>query len=195
LLGLHAVALLALLVQFHSTGGYVHRRYLLPLLPLLATVLAVGLLRSATALSPLVPQSASALWSDPSVLPPSSQPLEVRPDQHRWHALVMVVVSTGMLLLPFVADGASAVPVERSPKVPGLGHPTLGWPAPMLAYGMAAAAAFWFVVREAQRVLVVASTPAVASVPGQPGSTKARRPTGDAPFDVELDAGDVSSPT
>lgn len=199
LLGLHAVALLTLLVQFHSSGGYVHRRYLLPLLPLLATVLAVGLLRLATALSPLVPQPASASRLDPSVTSPSSiRPSEVCPDQQRWHAMVMVLVSTGMLLLPFVADGSSAVPVERSPKVPGLGYPTLGWPAPMLAYGMAAAAALWFVVREAQRVLVVASVPGqlVASGPdGRPGNTRTRRPTGDAPFDAELDAGDVSSPT
>ncbi|HEX6074453.1 MAG TPA: hypothetical protein VFZ32_04205, partial [Micromonosporaceae bacterium] len=114
ILAAHFAVLLALLIQFHSAGGYVHRRYLLPILPLLATVLAVGLLRSATVLR--------------------------HPDRIRWHAMVVLLLGTGMLLLPFLADGSSAVPVERVPKVPRLEYPSLGWPAPMLAVGVAALA-------------------------------------------------------
>jgi hypothetical protein len=195
ILGLHAVVLLALLVQFHSSGGYVHRRYLLSLLPVLATVLAVGLLRSSAALYPLEARSAPLVSSVPPA--PRTPRREVRPDRERWYALVMLLLSTGMLLLPFMADGSTAVPVERLPKVSGLDHPTLGWPAPMLAYGMAATAALCFVVREARWVLLPANASGqpVAGAPGEPGNPKARRLAGDAPSDAELNTVDLSSPT
>jgi hypothetical protein len=159
----HFAVVLILLIQFHSAGGYVHRRYLLPVLPLVATVLAVGLLRSAAVLG--------------------------HQERDRWQELVVMLLATGMLLLPFAADGSGAVLVERVPKVLGLGYPTLGWPAPMLARGMAALAAVCFVIVEARRLLW---TPDGSR---SPDSVTARRRKGDAPSHAGRDTADLSSPT
>lgn len=123
----HAVLVLALLIQFRSSGGYISQRYLLPIAPVMVTVLAVGVLRLAAA----VPN----------------------PDRERWDAMVMLLTSTGMLLLAFVAYRATMVSIERSKKVPGLELPALGSPAPAFALGVAALAAVGFLLVQALRVV------------------------------------------
>ncbi|MGH3728052.1 MAG: hypothetical protein ACRDTU_04785 [Micromonosporaceae bacterium] len=123
----HAVLLFLLLSQFRSGGGYLSQRYLLPVMPITATLLAVGVCR----LAEVVPTR----------------------DRQRWQAMVSMLVSTGMLGLAFVAYRASMVSVERSAKVPGLEHSALEGPAPALALGVAALAALGFVILQARRVL------------------------------------------
>jgi hypothetical protein len=159
----HFGVVLVLLIQFHSAGGYVHRRYLLPILPLLATVLAVGLLRSA-----MVVRSS---------------------DRTRWQAMVVLLLATGMLLLPFVAGGSSVWSVERVPKAPGLEYSMIGWPASLVASGTAALAAFGFLIMEARRVLEMSDGS------GRPHNAAARRREGDAPSHAGRDTADFSSPT
>ncbi len=162
-LAAHTVLIVVLLIQFRASGGYISQRYLLPVVPLMATLLAIGLLR----LAALVPH----------------------PDRARWDAVVALLVSTAMLVVPFVAYHASLVSVQRSVKPPGLADPAVGWPGPALALGLAALAAVGFVLLQARRLVI--DPLAGDSVVEATDSKRAHRPEGDAP--VEADGEDQLS--
>jgi hypothetical protein len=153
-LAAHAVLVIALLIQFRSSGGYISQRYLMPVVPLMAVLLAIGLLRLAALIR--------------------------IPDRALWESIVGLLVSTGMLVVPFVAYHSTILAVRRSAKPVGLQEPALGWPAPSLALGLAAVAAVCFVLLEGRVLVAGLGTSELA-----PESERAHRREGDAPVEAD----------
>jgi hypothetical protein len=141
-LSIHGLVIMASLIDFRSDGGYLRQRYAFALLPLLVTVLAVGLLRLAAAM-------------------PSQDP-------DSWNRLMVLLISTVMLLLLFMAYPSSVGWGDRGRRIPASADAALGWPWPQLAVALAAVAAVGFLVVFARFLL----DPATRTVPTM-------RPTGD----------------
>lgn len=116
----HAILVEISFVDFVTGGGNPHVRYALPLVPLVATVMAGGLL----ALTSTIPSR----W----------------PDQR--DAMVALAITTFMLVFGSVALTVSDQIISSDDKAPGLEAATIGGIAPALGFVLAGVAALAYVV-------------------------------------------------
>lgn len=122
-------------INFRSGGGNPHIRYTFPMFPLIAIVVAAGLLALASAIRTTNP---------------------VRRD-----ALFTAGVGTFLLGFAFVSLHVSTVIVENSHKSPGLEAPTIGGIAPYLPLVLSALAGIAFLANQLKVAREAAASPPV----------------------------------